>query len=107
MTLETNDALQVQDAPDTLTDRLNDWEQDIRGACEGANVLVNETVEDMATLVTDSAQALGGAVQDTSRAVERAFDVSRHYRRHPWLTVGVALVLGLVVVKWLSRRDEP
>jgi ElaB/YqjD/DUF883 family membrane-anchored ribosome-binding protein len=96
----------TEKAPGTLTDTLNEWEEGIRGVCEEANATVNETVEGMATIVTDSAHAIGGAVEDTSRAVGRAFDVSRHYRRHPWLTVGVALLLGLVVVRWVSRRDE-
>jgi len=93
-------------APGTLTETLNEWEQDIRGACKEANTTVNETVEGMATIVTDSAQAIGGAVEDTSRAVGRACDVSGHFHRHPWLTVGVALVFGLMFVKWMSRRDE-
>ena len=111
MTLTTNTGLPDreanEEAPATLTDRLNEWEQDIRGACKGANATVNETVEGMATIVTDSAQAIGGAVEDTTRAMGEAFDVSGHFRRHPWLTVGVALVFGLVVVQWMSRRDEP
>ena len=110
MTLPTNiglpDREATEKAPGTLTETLNEWEQDIRGACKEANATVNETVEGMATIVTDSAQAIGGAVEDTSRAVGRACDVSGHYRRHPWLTVGVALVFGLVFVKWMSRRDE-
>lgn len=94
-----------QEVPATLSDRLDGWEQDLRGGCEEANATVNETVQGVATLVSDSAQGIEEAVQDTARALDKAIDIERHFRRHPWLTVGVALVLGLVVVQWISRRD--
>lgn len=110
MNLPANVGLQDRDTtatvPNTLTDTLNAWEQNIRGACEEANATVNDTVAGMAAFATDSAHAMGGAVEDSSRALGRVFDVSRHYRRHPWFTVGVILVIGLVVVRWASRRDE-
>jgi hypothetical protein len=39
--------------------------------------------------------------------VKHAFDLPAHVRRHPWLMVGGALLLGFVVGNWGGRRGSP
>jgi ElaB/YqjD/DUF883 family membrane-anchored ribosome-binding protein len=87
----------------SLVDKVETLEEGINGMLRGANEAVTETVEGVRGMVGVTAQAMQSAVHDTTGAVGRALDVPAHVRRHPWLMVGGALLLGIMVGALMSR----
>ena len=53
--------------------------------------------------VATTVEAVQGAVHDTGEALERAFYIPAHVRRHPWLMLGGALFVGYVVAILIGR----
>jgi ElaB/YqjD/DUF883 family membrane-anchored ribosome-binding protein len=87
-----------------LSEKVEQLEQGIKDTWEGATTAVGATVESVKSMVADSAQSVRDAVQDTGRAIGRAFDLPAHVRRHPWATLGGAILLGVLTGLIVSRR---
>jgi ElaB/YqjD/DUF883 family membrane-anchored ribosome-binding protein len=95
---------EMEETRTNLTDKLETLEQGIKDTWQGATAAVTDTVEGVKATVESTVQAVQGAVQDTTEAVGRAFDLPAHVRRHPWLMMGGALLLGIVVGNLVGRR---
>ena len=80
-----------------LLAKMEALEQGIKDTWEGANEAVVDAAE-------AAAQAVQGAARGTGEAVERALDLPRQARRHPWLVVCGGLLLGMVVCTLVARR---
>jgi ElaB/YqjD/DUF883 family membrane-anchored ribosome-binding protein len=87
-----------------LSEKVGQLEQGIKDTWEGATTAVGATVESVKSMVADSAQSVRDVVQDTGRAIGRAFDLPAHVRRHPWATLGGAILLGVLAGLIVSRR---
>ena len=96
-----------EEAPATLTDRLNEWEQDIRGTCEGANATVNETVEGMATIVTDSGRRSGELSRIRPRPWEKHSTSPGIFAAIPGLRWGSPWYSAWWSFSGCLGRDEP
>jgi hypothetical protein len=90
---------EMQESRAGLADKMEALEQGVKDAWQG----VTEAVEDVKETVATTVQAMQGAVHDTGKAIGWAFDVPAHVRRHPWLLVGGALFLGVVVGSLVGR----
>jgi ElaB/YqjD/DUF883 family membrane-anchored ribosome-binding protein len=86
-----------------LADKLEIMEQGIKATWQSATAAVSDTVESAKATVETTVREVQGAVQSTNAALGWAFDYPAHVRRHPWLMVGGALLLGLAVGSWLGR----
>jgi hypothetical protein len=68
----------------------------------------HDAVTGAAGAVTDGVEATGRAVRaaahDTADAFAWALDVPGHVARHPWLLVGAAVLVGLLILR--ARRRE-
>ncbi len=84
-------------------EKCETFEQGIRDTWQGANAAVKDGLVSAQATVETTVQAVRGALQDAGGAVGRALDVPAHARRHPWLLVGGALLLGLVAGRLVSR----
>jgi ElaB/YqjD/DUF883 family membrane-anchored ribosome-binding protein len=82
----------VEETRTSLADKMETLEQGMKDTWEGVTTDVAETV-----------QAMHGAVHDTTAAMGRALDFPAHVRRHPWLMIGGALLLGFVVGNLVGR----
>ncbi|HZY89369.1 MAG TPA: hypothetical protein VFE78_31390 [Gemmataceae bacterium] len=80
-----------------LLAKMEALEQGIKDTWAGANEAVVDAAE-------SAAQAIQGAARGTGEAVERALDLPRQARRHPWLVVCGGLVLGVVVCALVVGR---
>src|SRR5579885_397338 len=69
---------------------------------------VEQGVKDGMHQVHDAVEATGRAARATVRGTGDAFtwalDVPGHVARHPWILVGAAVLVGLLVLR-LRRRD--
>jgi ElaB/YqjD/DUF883 family membrane-anchored ribosome-binding protein len=93
---------QAEASPPTGWDNVEAVEVGIRSAVQSAT----NAVRDSAAGVEETVQAVQAASLGVIEKVRRAFDLSAHFRRHPWLTVGGALLVG-VVLGQLAGRSPP
>ncbi len=105
----------VAEGPASLGDKLETLGQGIKAAWQSASAAIVDTEKDvedgLETMVgeiegaaSETAHALGGAARETAHALGWAFDLPAHARRHPWLLVGGAVLLGLLVGKLVGGR---
>jgi hypothetical protein len=80
-----------------LMSKMEALERGIKDTWEGAN-------EAVVAAADSAAQAVQGAARGTGEAVERALDLPRQARRHPWLVVCGGFLLGMVVCSLVVRR---
>jgi ElaB/YqjD/DUF883 family membrane-anchored ribosome-binding protein len=104
----------VEEPRASLVDKLGTLEEGIKDAWHGATAAATRVVEGVkaATETTvhavqgaaeTTAHAAQGAAHSTSKAMGRAFDVPAHVRRHPWLLVGGAMLLGVAAGYLVGR----
>jgi hypothetical protein len=93
-----------QESGHGLVDTMEAVEDGIRDGVHQAH----DAVTGAAGAVTDGVEATGraarAAVRGTGDAFAWALDVPGHVARHPWLLVGAAVLVGLLVIR-LRRRD--
>ncbi len=85
------------DTMETLEDGVRDGVQEAHDAVTGAAGVVTDGVE-------ATGRAVRGAARDTGDAFAWALDLPGHVARHPWILVGAAVLVGLLVLR-LRRRD--
>jgi ElaB/YqjD/DUF883 family membrane-anchored ribosome-binding protein len=95
--------VEVEETRAGLVDKLETLEQGIKDTWQGATAAVSDSVESVKATVETSVQAVQGAVHGTTEAMGRAFDFPAHVRRHPWLMVSGALLLGVVAGHLVGR----
>jgi hypothetical protein len=86
-----------------LVDNPGTLEQGIKDAWHGATTAATRTAAGVKAAATTTMHAMQGAAHSTGEAMGRAFDFPAHVRRHPWLMVGGAMLLG-VAAGYLARR---
>jgi hypothetical protein len=86
-----------------LAGTLGTLEQGIKDTWHGAAAAATRTAEGVRTAATTTMHAMQGAAHSTGEAMGRAFDFPAHVRRHPWLMMGGAMLLG-VAAGYLARR---
>ena len=98
----------------TPPDRLEAFEQGVASAWHRAEASVIDFLASVranvrrgSAAVATGANAVRGAVHDATDASGWALNFPAHVRSHPWLAVGGALLLGVVVGRLGSRRGCP
>jgi ElaB/YqjD/DUF883 family membrane-anchored ribosome-binding protein len=86
-----------------LADKVESLEQGLMDSWQSATESVNETIDSVKATVETTVQAVQGVVQDTTHAIGHAFDLAAHCRKHPWLTMGGAVVAGFAIGFFLVR----
>jgi ElaB/YqjD/DUF883 family membrane-anchored ribosome-binding protein len=86
-----------------LAGKLGTLEQGIKDTWQGATAAATRTAEGVKSAATTTMHAMQGAAHSTGEAMGRAFDFPAHVRRHPWLMVGGAMLLGMAA-GYLVRR---
>jgi ElaB/YqjD/DUF883 family membrane-anchored ribosome-binding protein len=93
----------MENEPEMIREQMDATRSDMTKKLE----LLEQTVVDTTTKVTelvhnvqegveDTVKAVKGTVDETVKDVRDAFNVARQVRRHPWLMVGGALAAGYV-----------
>jgi len=90
-------------AEEALASKRGTLEQGIKDAWHGGVAATTSAAEGVKTAATTTLHAMQGAVHDTGKAMGRAFDFPAHVRRHPWLMVGGAMLVG-AATGYLLRR---
>jgi hypothetical protein len=90
----------LKEARPPLVDRLEAIEQSFQDSWHGANAAVRETAQGVQAVVETMVRAV---VQDAGQAAGRLLDFPVLVRRHPWLMVGGAFVLGLAAADLAGR----
>ncbi len=93
----------AEEARSGLGDKVGNLVQEVKDTWQSATAAVSDRVESVKATVERTVQAVPGAVHDTTAALGRAFDLPAHVRRHPWLVMGGALLLGVVVGQLVGR----
>jgi hypothetical protein len=87
-----------------MTDMLETMEQGVKDAWQHTAAGITDMMESIRVSVETAVQSVQGAAHDSGAAVGRLLDLRAHVRRHPWLMVGGALLLGWaawsVVGRW-------
>jgi ElaB/YqjD/DUF883 family membrane-anchored ribosome-binding protein len=84
--------------------QMNALEDRVVGMAHDATEAVDDAVRGVRDAVHAAAEQVRGASESALASVRRALDVRRHVRRHPWLAVGSAVVLGLICGRFVGRR---
>jgi ElaB/YqjD/DUF883 family membrane-anchored ribosome-binding protein len=95
---------EVDETRARLMDKVHTLEDRIVDSWQDASTAVAETVENVKATFATTVHAVQGAVHDSTEAMGRALDLPAHARRHPWLVLGGALLLGVVAGRLVSRR---
>jgi ElaB/YqjD/DUF883 family membrane-anchored ribosome-binding protein len=99
----------------SLVDNLESIGQGVKDTWEGATAAVTETGHNVQKAVETTmgavegavegtAESVGAAVRGTASALGWALNFPAHMRRHPWLLMGGAVVVGLLLGRLVNRR---
>jgi len=61
---------------------------------------------DIVDTVKETVQNVSGKVEETTKAVVSAFDLSKQTERHPWVMFGIAATTGCVLGSFLGSRTQ-
>lgn len=89
-----------------MAEKIGHLGDGLADAWNSAATTVHDTMESAKATFATTAHAVQGAVQDTTEALGYAFNVAGHVRRHPWLMVCGALLLGVVTAALVNRRSR-
>jgi len=85
---------QMEETRASLSNKLEQLEQQVLETVHGAKNAVHETVDDVKE-----------AVHDTAEAVKETFDIAHQMQKHPWAIFGGSIALGFLGAKLLERSD--
>jgi ElaB/YqjD/DUF883 family membrane-anchored ribosome-binding protein len=97
---------QIEQTRESLTDKLETLEGQVRQTISSVSSTVGQTVENVKSKVEDTVQAVSSAVEHTVDSVKRTFDIPYQVRRHPYLMTGGALALGAALGYLLAGRQR-
>jgi len=80
---------------ESLTEKLETLENKLLGSVQEATTAVRETVS-----------SVKDTMQEGVESVKDAVDIPAHVDRHPWLTVGGAVLGGFVLANLLTREKR-
>lgn len=86
-----------------LKDILESMEEGIKQNWLGVNAAIVDTAGDLSAAVESSMHSTEEAVHGGTDAMNRAFDFPEQARQNPWLMVGGAVFLGVLLGFWLGR----
>lgn len=93
---------------------MHDSAEEIRREMDETKQQLVEKVGELEHQVTATVQAVGetvnstvGAVRDVVHSVSNTFDIPRHVERHPWWSLGGAVVLGYMAARLLEGDTKP
>lgn len=90
--------LQLEETKLQLSDKLGTLEQQVSQTVETASTAVAATVE----AVQGTVESVTGAVEDAVHGMHDAFDLHRQIRKHPFLVLGGAAVVGYVAAQYFK-----
>jgi len=93
-TLETHVMGTVHEATDAVSHTVEDVKS-----------VVGHTVEDVKSVVDTVKDSIQGTVESVTDSVQHLFDVSRHFRRHPWGMFCGAVAVGFVGGRLLTPKE--
>jgi ElaB/YqjD/DUF883 family membrane-anchored ribosome-binding protein len=106
---------QTATSPSTLGGKVEMLEQGFRDTAHEAATAVTDTAAAVKAAVGEAVDEARAAVGETADVVKRAmhgaadglkrvFDLRSQVRRHPWLTLGGAVLVGYVVASFIRLR---
>jgi ElaB/YqjD/DUF883 family membrane-anchored ribosome-binding protein len=110
--------LQMEDTRTALTEKLETLEDKLICTVQETKFAVDETVASVKETVVGTVQETRSAVRETVASVKETMhesvegvkdmmDVSAHVDRHPWLSVGGAVLCGYLLGSLLPSSQEP
>jgi len=112
---------QMEETRSSLTEKVAALESQVVGTVQTATQAVQETVETVKSAVQETVSSVRESVQESVAAVKdtvqgsveavkenvkETFDVTHHVQENPYLTVGGAVVAGLITGLLVFRKDE-
>lgn len=105
----------AEPTPEDAQEQMRDTRQHMTGQMHALEDKVTGMVRDAANAVDDASHGVQDAVRVATESVRGAsasvlghlrgaLDVRGHVRRHPWLAVGCAAVLGFACTRLIDRR---
>jgi len=109
--------LQMEDTRTALTEKLETLEDKLMNTVQETKAAVDETVASVKETVVGTVQETRSAVKETVASVKDTMhesvegvkdmmDVSAHVDRHPWLSVGGAVLCGYLLGSLLPSNQE-
>ena len=95
---------QMRDTRAHMTGQIHALEDKVTGMAHEASEAVAGAARGVRDAVHTVTEQVRGASESALASVRRILDVRRHVRRHPWLAVGGAVVLGLICGRFVGRR---
>jgi ElaB/YqjD/DUF883 family membrane-anchored ribosome-binding protein len=96
---------------ESLTEKVAALEHQVVGTVQTAADTISETVEAVKSFVNQAPAAVSDSVHHAAEAVgesmREVFDITGHVRRHPWVAVGSAALLGCMASWLLTGRRQP
>jgi ElaB/YqjD/DUF883 family membrane-anchored ribosome-binding protein len=110
--------LQMEDTRTALTEKLETLEDKLVNTVQETKAAVDETVATVKETVVETVQETRSAVKETVASVKDTMndgvegvkdimDVSAHVQRHPWLSVGGAVLCGYLLGSLLPNGQAP
>lgn len=93
----TTDSEQLEREIDQARRRIATAQTAMAEKLEFVEKHVRETVTGAQSAIDDVVTHVKGTISDTADTVKRSFDVPHQTRRHPWLAVGSAVLLGYLL----------
>jgi ElaB/YqjD/DUF883 family membrane-anchored ribosome-binding protein len=85
---------------ESLTEKVSALENQVIGTVQNAATTITDTVDAVKSFVTTAPETVSETFEQVSSAVrervEKTFDISSHVRSNPWSSVGVSVGLGFV-----------
>jgi ElaB/YqjD/DUF883 family membrane-anchored ribosome-binding protein len=95
---------QMRDTRRHMSGQMHELGDKVTGMAQDAADAVDDAVRGVRDAVHTTTEQVRGASESALASVRRLLDVRGHARRHPWLAVGGAVVLGLICGRFVGRR---
>jgi ElaB/YqjD/DUF883 family membrane-anchored ribosome-binding protein len=99
---------QMEDTRASLGKKIEALENTVVGSVKEVAETATETVTEVTEAVEGTVETVTEAVSGATEAVQSALDFPGHVRRHPWISLGGAFVVGVLTGRLLhsSRSTE-
>jgi ElaB/YqjD/DUF883 family membrane-anchored ribosome-binding protein len=98
----------MEDTRASLGKKIEALENTVVGSVKEVAETATDTVSEVTEAVQGTVETVTDAVSGAATAVQSALDFPGHVRRHPWITLGGAFVVGVLTGRLLhpSRSGE-